>query len=99
MGALLFVVEIDVEDRYLQGEARPLGIVGGDDAEKLGTVVELDRVGLIGPPGDRQFVVLEQAAKIVLQRRTADWHFHRERERAVAVLVVDRDRSELARSE
>ena len=86
-------------NRHLQREARPFGIVGGDDAEKLGAIVEFDRVGFLEAPGDGQFVVLEQAAKIVLQHGTADRQCHREGERAVAILVVDRDRSELAFAE
>ena len=98
MGSPL-AIEIDVEDRHLQRVARRLGVVGGDDAEKLGPIVEFDRIRFLEPPGDRQFVVLEQTAKIILQHGTANRHFHRECERAVAILVVDRDRSELAFAE
>ena len=98
-GLPTFLVEVDVQNRHLQGEARALRIVGGNDAQELGAVVELDGVGLLEPRDDSELVVVEQLPEVVLQHGAADRDLHRKGERAVAVLIVHRDRADLALAE
>ncbi len=80
-------------------KVEPAGSSAEMTPRKSGPLLSSTEFAFLEPPGDCQLVVLEQAAKIVLQNRTADRNSHCERERAVAVLVVDRDRSELALAE
>ena len=74
----------------------PLGSSALITPKKSWPVVEFDRVGLFRARGDRQLVVFEQPAQVVLKHVTLDGNLHLKEEGTVAIFLVDGDDADLA---